>query len=591
MQVLDTALWLGHRIRAGALLLPHLRELSTRGHASVATLVERNAKSLPDETALLFEDRAYTWSALNAEANRWARVLLAEGVVRGDVVSLAMDNRPEYIFCLVGASKIRAVAACVNTNLTGPALAHAFRIARTRLIVTGSEHEASVNGILPAVRQYGPPPKVLVQLDAGGKSERNPVDEQLRGMSPEDVGGPPPEAEEPMAYLYTSGTTGLPKAAIVTNQRFLLTGYAFGRVMHAAGPGDVIYAALPLYHGTAQWGGLGASIASGAALALRRKFSASNFWKDAIRFRATRVLYIGELCRYLLHQPAAPEDRAHSVRIAVGNGLRPEIWGPFQERFGIPLVREFYGATEGNAPLANLEGRRGMLGRLMRGQAIVECDLESGEPIRDANGRCRRIAKPGETGLFIGRISRTARFDGYVDPNATQSKILTGVFKKNDAWFNSGDLVTLHEGKWVSFADRVGDTFRWKGENVSTNEVAALLNGAPGVLESNVFGVQVPGSDGRAGMACLVVSKEFDPCAFGAYVTARLPKYAKPIFVRLLSDMQVTSTLKHQKTDYRREGYDPARISDRLYVWLSEGYVPLTAELYERIRSGALSPG
>jgi acyl-CoA synthetase (AMP-forming)/AMP-acid ligase II len=232
-----------------------------------------------------------------------------------------------------------------------------------------------------------------------------------------------------------------------------------------------------------------------------------------------------------------------------------------------------------------------MLGRIMRGQAIIECDLETGEPIRDARGRCRRIRGPGETGLFIGRISRSARFDGYLDARATESKILTGVFGPRDAWFNTGDLVTLHEGRWVSFADRVGDTFRWKGENVSTNEVALLLNRAPGVLESNVFGVQVPGSDGKAGMACLVVSKGFDFAAFTAHVARELPKYARPIFLRLLTDMRVTSTLKHQKADYRREGYDPGRVTDPLYVLLDGRYVPVTPELHERVRARAVALG
>ena len=579
------------RLRAMRSLLPHVHELHSRGRASAATLLERNARSLARSDALLFEDRRYTWAEVNEHANRWARLLLAAGVARGDVVALVMDNRPEYVFTLLGASKIQAVVACVNTHVSGAALAHAIGLTKSTLVVAGSEHEEAVDRVLVDVRRFGPPPRMIVHADEGCTPEREPVNERLEELPAHDVGGPRPRAEEPMTYLYTSGTTGLPKAAIVTNQRFLLTAYGFGKVAHGAGPGDVIYVALPLYHGNAQWGGVGASLATGAALALRRKFSASAFWKDAIRFRATRIMYIGELCRYLLNQPPSVDDTAHSVALAVGNGLRPDVWEPFQTRFAIPRICEFYGATEGNAPVVNLEGRRGMLGRLGKRQELLLCDPETGAARRGPGGRCERIERPGETGLFVGRIGGTLKFDGYVDPEATNAKILRDVFRKGDAWFNSGDLMTLHEDRWVSFADRVGDTFRWKGENVSTSEVALLLNSAPGVLESNVFGVPVPGADGKAGMACLVVGPEFDIAAFARHAENELPRYARPLFVRILRDMRVTSTLKHQKGEYRSEGYDPDRTSDPLFASVGGRYLPLTRELYARIRSGAVAPG
>jgi acyl-CoA synthetase (AMP-forming)/AMP-acid ligase II len=544
----------------------------------------------PQVDALLFQDRRYCWAEVNALANRWARLLLAEGVARGDVIALVMDNRPEYVFALLGASKIHAVTACVNVNISGAALAHAVGITRASVVLVGSEHEASVERVLGEVRRFGPPPKLLVHADDGAPSEREPINDRLLEMDPRDVGGPAPSASDRMTYLYTSGTTGLPKAAIVTNQRFLLTGYGFGKIAHSATPADVIYVALPLYHGTGQWGGLGASLATGATLALRRKFSASAFWKDAVRFRATSMLYIGELCRYLVNQPPAPEDTSHSVKIAVGNGLRPDVWEPFQSRFGIPLIREFYGATEGNAPIVNLEGKRGMLGRLAGRQELIVCDLETGAPRRRGDGRCERLERPGETGLYVGRIGGTMKFDGYIDTHATNAKILRDVFRKGDAWFNSGDLMTLHDDRWVSFADRVGDTFRWKGENVSTSEVALLLNRGPGVVETNVFGVSLPGTEGKAGMACLVVAPDFDIDAFSRYTDAEVPRYARPLFVRLLEDMRVTSTLKQQKSEYRSEGYDPARIGEPLYASVAGRYQPLTHELYSDIRSGRLTP-
>jgi acyl-CoA synthetase (AMP-forming)/AMP-acid ligase II len=560
-------------------------------HVSAATLLERNARQHGQNDALLFEDERYTWAELNQHANRWARLLLSEGVVRRDVVALVMDNRPEFVFALLGASKVRAVVACVNTNVAGAPLAHALGVTKTRLVVAGSEHEDAVERVLGEIRTFGSPPRMLVHADREAASRRETVNARVAEMAPDDLGGPGPEATEPMAYLYTSGTTGLPKAAIVTNRRFLIASYGFGKVAHAAKPGDVIYVALPLYHGNAQWGGLGAALASGAAVALRRRFSASAFWKDAIQFRATRIMYIGELCRYLLNQPPSPDDTAHSVQVAVGNGLRPDVWEPFQTRFGIRVIREFYGATEGNAPLLNIDGRRGMLGRLGRRMALVACDLTTGEVRRDARGRCERVRRPGETGLFIAKIGGALKYDGYVDQSATEAKVLRDVFRAGDAWFNSGDLLTLHEIGWVSFADRVGDTFRWKGENVSTNEVALVVNRGRGVLDSSVFGVSIPGTEGKAGMVCLVVSPDFDVQAFASHVENALPRYSRPLFVRLLGTMRVTSTLKHQKTEYQSEGYDPARTQDPVYVLLEGRYVRVTPELYRKIHSGETTPG
>jgi acyl-CoA synthetase (AMP-forming)/AMP-acid ligase II len=579
------------RARAVARLLPHFLDLRRGGHASAALLLERNAEQWPDSTAILYENEVASWAELNAQANRWARFFLSLGVAHGDVVTLVMDNRPEYLFALMGLSKIRAVAACVNTNVTGSALAHAVRIGKPRLVLAGSEHEAAVREISAALGEGFARPRIVVHEEAPGAALGSTVNAEIDSGDRTNLGGLSPCTDEPMTYLYTSGTTGLPKAAIVTNQRFLATSYGFGKILHEAGPGDVVYVTLPLYHGTGQWGGFGACLTTGAALALRRKFSASAFWADAVRFRATRMTYIGELCRYLLHQPESPDEKRHLIRVAVGNGLRPDVWTTFQKRFGIPMIREFYGATEGNAPLANLEGRTGMIGRIGMGQALLACDPATGAVRRDANGRAHRLEKAGETGLFAGRISRVATFDGYVDTEATSAKVLHDVFKKGDAWFNTGDLLTLHEDSWVSFADRVGDTFRWKGENVSTNEVAELLNGAPGVLESNVYGVVVPGADGRAGMASLRVSAEFDVGVFARHVLERLPKFARPLFLRVQPDMRVTATLKHQKVEYRTEGYDPGKVREPIFVLQGQRYEAVTPELFHRIQTGEAVPG
>lgn len=575
--------------RVAARMLRHLPLVLPGVRAGATVLMEKHIATIPDRPAIWFEDERYTWGEFDARANAYARFFTARGVGPGDTVALLMDNRPEYLFTIMGLSKIGAVCACVNTHATGSALAHAVRLGKPRFLLAGTEHAAAASKALS--ENADSPLSVVVISDRGEAPDVETVDAEIAAQSTAPVPRFVPKNTDPAMYLYTSGTTGLPKAAIVTGQRFLLAAFAFGEIFMEATPEDVVYVCLPLYHGTAQWGGLGGILATGASIALRRKFSASNFWPDVVRFGATRALYIGELCRYLLLQPPSPADRSHGIRVMTGNGLRRDVWTPFQERFGIPLIREFYGATEGNAPLANIEGRPGMVGRLPGGQALLACDPETGAVRRNARGRCVRVETPGETGLLVGRITLFRRFDGYLDQRATESKVLRDVFRRGDAWFNTGDLMTLHEDDWLSFADRVGDTFRWKGENVSTNEVSLALNRAPGVLDSNVFGVKVPNAEGRAGMACLRVSESFDLDAFRQHVDSVLPSYARPLFLRIERELRTTSTFKHQKVDYVAEGYDPAKVEEPLHVRLDDRYVPVDSDVYARIQRSEVVPG
>lgn len=573
--------------RATLRVMRHLPVLLPGVRASAAGLLERNRTRHAERAAILFENRRYTWREYDARANQYARFFASRGVKTGDSVAVLLDNRPEYLFALLGLSKIGAAAACINTHVTGAALAHAVKLGKPRFALVGTEHAARFSETFAGAADA---PAVCLLSD-GDPAAPGAVDAAIAAESDAPVPTQAPKNTEPAMFLYTSGTTGLPKAAVVTNQRFLAAAFVFGEVLHEATADDVIYSCLPLYHGSAQWGGMGASLTTGATLALRRKFSASSFWPDVVKFSATRCLYIGELCRYLLLQPEVPEERRHGLRSMTGNGLRKDVWVPFQERFRVPVIREFYGATEGNAPLANLEGRPGMIGRLGRGQALLRCDLETGAVVRDARGRGRRVEKAGETGLFVGRITRLRRFDGYVDTHATEEKILRDVFRRGDAWFNSGDLMTLHEDDWLSFADRVGDTFRWKGENVSTNEVAEVLNRADGVLESIVYGVNVPGAEGRAGMASLRVSERFDLDSFGEHVEKGLPSYARPLFLRIQNELRTTSTFKHQRVDYRGEGYDPSKVGDPLYALVGERYLRIDPDLHEKIVRGEIVPG
>jgi acyl-CoA synthetase (AMP-forming)/AMP-acid ligase II len=575
-------------LNAVARVLPVARRLLPNAPWSPAKLLEERAREHGGRTGLLFEDQRFSWSEINREVNRTARAFREMGIEQGDVVALLMDNRPEFLFAIGALSRLRAAGALINTHITGTALAHAIRIAEPVAVLAGAEHRDKIESVLP---QLEAPPKDQVWIQGeGGSCEPGPYrsfDELLDGKD----GGPldqlsEPKIEDHLGYIYTSGTTGLPKAAIVTNKRLLTPGMGMGRAILELGPDDVVYATTPLYHSVGMYLGWGATISTGAALALRRKFSASRFWDDVHRFDVSAFVYIGELCRYLLNQPANPRERGHRIRVVSGNGLRPDIWKEFQRRFAIPLVREYYGATEGNSMAINMTGRPGMVGRLMMGAKLLRCDAETGDPHRNTDGLCEAVYE-GETGLFVAPINNRVPFDGYADREATKKKVLENVFKQGDRWFNSGDLLTLHEDGWVSFADRVGDTFRWKGENVSTNEVAEILNGAPGVLETNVYGVEVPGSEGRAGMASVNAGPDFSIQDLARFAVQNLPVYQRPYFVRVQQDMRITVTFKHQKVDYRREGYDPSKVSDPLYLLDGDQYVPIDAEVYASLQDGS----
>jgi acyl-CoA synthetase (AMP-forming)/AMP-acid ligase II len=558
---------------------------------SAARLLDERVASEPNSLALAFLDERYTWRDVDRRVNQYARFFQSKGIGRGDVVALFMDNRPDFLFVVLGLNRLRAVASLINTNVIGAPLTHAINVCSAKGVVVGSEHAKTLVDVLPTLHGVGG--RLWVHAEAS--AEQTPaglerINEAVLSQSDARPAGiAAPNSSEVMCYIYTSGTTGLPKAAIITNKRWLSAAYLFGCAMMEASPRDIVYLALPLYHSNAMFGGVGTALVSGAAIALRRKFSASQFWDDVRKYDASMFVYIGEVCRYLINSPKNPNERNHRVRVAVGNGLRPDVWEPFQRRFGVPLIREFYGATEGNYPIVNFEGRPGMVGRIKPGQVIVRCDESTGEILRSREGFCERVV-PGEKGILLGHINPLLAFDGYVDRAATEKKIVRDVFRKGDQYFNTGDILQLHEDNWVSFADRVGDTFRWKGENVSTNEVAEVLNGAKGVLESNVYGVEVPGAEGRAGMASLNVNGDLDLKELAKYVTTKLPVYQRPYFVRIQRDMRVTATFKHQKNAYRDEGFDPSKVEDPLYFLDGDRYVPIDTKLYERIRSGEIGP-
>lgn len=581
--------------------LPVLLASGPRARRSAADLVERAAARHPERDFVRFEGRTWSYGQLDAAANRIAHFALASGVRRGDVVGLLAESRPELLAVWVAIAKCGATTALLNPELRGSALGHCLDAAGVRRLVVGEE-------CLPALASLGPDAVAALELHVvadPARAARAPLppgakslDEEVAGYSPLD----PPRyvraelrAGEPLFLIFTSGTTGLPKAARMSHARFLGAGlYALLAGLSAR---DALYCPLPLHHTAGGVMAVGAVLRAGATLALRRRFSATRFWDDVVEMRATAFQYIGELCRYLLGQPPHPRERAHALRLCIGNGLRPDAWETFQRRFAIPQVVEFYGATESNVSLVNLGDRPGSVGRPLPGvrAALVRCDPETGEPLRDARGRCSACAD-GEPGELLGRIGgdRTAlgRFEGYTSAAASERKLLRDVFRPGDVWFRSGDLLRREsDGSWW-FVDRLGDTFRWKGENVSAQEVAEALQGLPGVELAAVYGVEVPGTEGRAGMAALVLrdGAELDGRALYAHAAAALPACARPAFVRLWRAPELTATFKLRKGELRRAGFDPARVRDPLF-WRDDAaaaYRPLDAEAFARIADGAI---
>ena len=567
----------------------HLGKLLPNMPFGAAKSLDERVESDPNSLALAFGDERYTWRDLDRRANQYARFFQSRGIGQGDVVALMMDNRPDFVFIFYGLAKLRAVTSLINTNLTGATLTHAINVCKPKAVVVGSEHADTLREVSPTFT--GVSGRLWFQAESAADetpAELERINDAVTQQSDaRPIGITAPNSSDVLCFIYTSGTTGLPKAAIITNRRWMGGALLFGIAVMQATSRDIIYLPLPLYHSNAAIIGLGSSLLTGAGLALRRRFSASQFWSDVRKFDASIFIYIGELCRYLLNAPKTADERNHRLRLAVGNGLRPDIWEAFQRRFGVPLIREFYAATEGNAPIFNFEGRPGMLGRLRAGQTLVRCDEATGDILRDKKGLCIESVE-GEKGILLIHINPLYSFDGYVDQKATQGKVVADVFRRGDRYFNSGDILQMHADKWVSFADRIGDTFRWKGENVSTNEVAEVINGAKGVLESNVYGVTVPGAEGRAGMASISATGEFDIQALGPYVCTKLPAYQRPYFVRLHAEggQRVTGTFKHQKVAYRDEGFDPTKVQDPLYFLDGDRYVPIDDKLFGKLQSG-----
>lgn len=564
-----------------------------------AARVEATTERFPNHNAVIFEGLTLTWRELNALANRYAAALGERGLVRGDAVSIIMENRIDFLATLIALNKLGVIAALINTNLTGKPLIHCIRITNSRMCIVGEE-------CLDAIEQVRAEPDLAGLEEWLFVSDANELDcpawavdlgEEASGQS---AANPPHTGQNTLAdvalYIYTSGTTGLPKASVISNRRYLLSSALSYKGGLRCKEHDCIYLCLPLYHGTGLFLGAGAAFSTGASMFIRRKFSGSNFLSEVRDNGATCFIYIGELCRYLLNTPRQADDHMNPLTTMMGNGLRPDVWHEFKQRYGIKRIAEFYGSSEGNVAFVNMLNKDCTVGTTSIPMALVKYDVHADEIARDENGRLIKVAS-GEPGLLLGKITELTAFEGYTSKEDTEKKILRNAFKDGDAWFNTGDLMkTVDVGfslglPHFQFVDRVGDTFRWKSENVSTNEVGEIINGHPQIDFCNVYGVEIPKADGRAGMAALVLAAGVDTLdleSFSAYVNEHLPAYARPVFLRVQPELDTTGTFKMVKGELRKQGYDLDLVKDPIYVLKprSDIYEPLDREFAAVLRAG-----
>ncbi len=561
---------------------------------TLPVVIDKLAERFGETPALLSDRECLSFRSLGERSRQYSRWALEQGVSPGDTVCLLMPNCPDYLAFWLGVSRVGGVVALLNSNLTAASLAHCVAVVAPRHIVVAAE---LLSALEDSHDRHGTGPTVW---RIGGRPDDG--DETVADLDVTSYDGAPLTADEtrPVTLsdralcIYTSGTTGLPKAANVSHRRIVTWAYWFAGMMQT-GPDDRMYDCLPMYHSIGGIVAPASVLVSGGSVVINERFSATQFWGDVVRWDCTLFQYIGELCRYLTAALPSPSERKHRLRLCCGNGLRADIWETFRDRFRIPQILEFYAATEGTFSLYNLEGKAGAIGRIPAylahrfPAAIVRFDPESDAPVRDAAGRCLRCAR-NEVGEAIGKINAESRFEGYTNDVETEKKILRDVFEPGDAWFRTGDLMRQDEKGFFYFVDRVGGSFRWKGENVSTLEVHEAIASCPGVVDAQVYGVKVPGAEGRAGMAALEIGGGFDLAILHAYLAERLPGYARPIFLRLREKLDVTETFKPKTFRLASEGYDPDVITDALYFDDPNGkaYVRLDQTIFDRIAAGRI---
>jgi len=568
-----------------------VEERTENPNLSFGIIIEQHAKKTPHEVALLYGDISWTWQILNQESNKIANYYLNMGVRSGDTVAVMMENSPEFISIITGINKIQGISSLINVNQRKQALIHSFKISEPQCIIVDGD---SLPAFIEVFSDLNFDRNKVFVINNYQNDDHGFIDfhEELADVILDN-----PQTTfrsyitDMSVYIFTSGTTGLPKAALQDNRRIL---NPFGWLAFESTHKDVVYSPLPLYHSLALVVGWAGAIQVGAAFAFRKRFSASEFWKDIKKFGATCFMYIGELPRYLINRPESEYVENTTLKKMLGVGFRKDIWEDFKSRFHIEHILEFYGATEGAAGLFNIEEVPGMIGRsTIPGLIItVKVNEETGEFYKDNRGFLIEC-NSGESGMMLAKIEENSAFLGYKDEKKTNQRVLRNVLEEGDTYFNTGDLVSLQDDNWVSFADRYGDTFRWKGENVSTMEVESILNSFGGFEMCNVYGVEIPNSDGKAGMICIKLDdkKSFDTHAFSKFVAENFPKYSIPIFIRIKDELEFTGTHKLRKVNLRKQGYDINTIKDQLYFWDSAAnrYKLFEREQYQNLMKGKLN--
>lgn len=571
---------------------------------TTADRLEECVRNFGERTFLMDGDVRYTYAQFNQRASQVARALREQGVKMGDVVAMSIENRSAFFFVWFGLAKLGAVAAFINTHVTGKPLLHALEVTKAAYVIVGEEcaqRYAETEGLDTELTYWHWP-------DADRPAQAGVLDQFGRDLqalaSAQDSDEVPAQwraglqAGDTAQYIFTSGTTGLPKAAVISHARWLMAGDSM-QLLWEITPEDCFYIFLPLYHGAASMSATSTAMSGGASLLVRRKFSRSEFWNDVRRHGITFCQYVGEICRFLLSAPAQANDKEHTLRKMSGTGLTPEIWAQWMSRFGDQFhIFEGWGGTESNTNTINLDNRAGSCGRVpfweKTNLRLVRYDQDKGEYIRDDNGFLQ-LAGVNEPGEAIGMVIQypgvvAGRFEGYTSADASEKKLIRNVFEQGDVWWTSGDLLRCDEDGYCWFVDRIGDTFRWKSENVSTMEVGDALGDFNGLDAITIYGVQVHGHEGRAGMAALVLHGEakFDPAAFWEFATGRLPRYAAPLFLRLMDTPDMTGNYKLRKVDLQKQGYDTKQTSDPLFVRNDrlKTYMPVTAASVEEVLRG-----
>ncbi len=556
---------------------------------SVGEVFAKAASRYPQNICIYYKDKKWTYLQFHNWVNRLARNLQSLGIKKGDVVVIGMENRPELMATVMALSKIGGIAALLNTAQRKQPLVHSITLVNPTLLLIGEECMPAFMDIKEEVCTYKDSTHV-VPLEETDDLPLFPIfDIQSTSfLDSEPVIHDDIYAHTPFLYIYTSGTTGLPKASVMTHGRWFKGYSAFGLASLRLTPKDIMYVPLPLFHATAMLVCWSSVISGGAAMIIKKRFSVSEFWQDIAYYKATTFGYVGEMCKYLLNSPLHPDEANNTLTKMIGNGMRPDIWNTFKNRFGIEQIMEFYGSSEGNIAFFNIFNMEATMGFSITEYAVVEYDTEKETPVKDKKGFLKKVKTNG-TGLLLGAITDRYPYDGYTEASKTEKTILRNVFQKGDAWFNTGDMVREMGWNHVQFVDRLGDTFRWKGENVSTQEVEGIINQVSGIAESIVYGVEIPHHNGKAGMACITLTASSDeniiPLLYEK-LALELPPYAIPLFVRIAPHTLTTDTFKHIKSHLKMEAYHITEFTEKVFVVSNKSYVSLTMQEYEHILEG-----